>query len=229
MLVALTGGIGSGKTTVATLFKELNIPVISADQITRDLVLPNSHAYNLIVKRFGLEILNSDQTIERRKLREIIFQDPEQRRWLEQLLHPLVEQYIQQQYRQIMQKSAESIKSTATLAGTESRDAPLTSTNTHATTPPYCIVEIPLLLESASPIHVDYIIGLDCHPDLQIARTMARDHSSAEQAKKIMASQVSRATRLASCNKIIDNNGSLQQLKHQVKSLHDELLNVSTE
>lgn len=90
LVVALTGGIGSGKSTVAQLFSEKGITVIDTDQLSRDLTQRGEPALKEIVQRFGESILNADQTLNRTKLRAIIFQDQEQRDWLEKLLHPLI-------------------------------------------------------------------------------------------------------------------------------------------
>lgn len=89
-VVGLTGGICSGKTTVANLFAALGINVIDADQIAREVVLPGTPAYAAIVEHFGPQILTSAQTINRQTLRAIILQDPAKRLWLEQLLHPVI-------------------------------------------------------------------------------------------------------------------------------------------
>jgi len=94
MVVGLTGGIGSGKSTVADLFAKHHVPIIDADQIARDLTQPNQHALGLIVAHFGSPILNLDGTLDRRQLRTLIFNDTAARRWLESLLHPLIEDEI---------------------------------------------------------------------------------------------------------------------------------------
>ena len=89
MRIGLTGGIGSGKSTVAKMFEERGVPIIDADQIARDLVRPGMPALMAIVDRFGPEIL-IDGDLDRRKLREIVFADPNARHWLDGLMHPLI-------------------------------------------------------------------------------------------------------------------------------------------
>ncbi len=88
--VALTGGIASGKTTVSTLFSELGVPVIDADVIAHQLTQKNSDAYHHILTHFGQVILNNDKTLNRKKLRERVFDNPAEKKWLENLLHPLI-------------------------------------------------------------------------------------------------------------------------------------------
>lgn len=88
--VALTGGIASGKTTVSNLFAQLGAPIIDADIIAHQLTQKNADAYHQIVTHFGRTILNTDETINRKKLRELIFENPAEKSWLEKLLHPLI-------------------------------------------------------------------------------------------------------------------------------------------
>ncbi|KTD53130.1 dephospho-CoA kinase [Legionella santicrucis] len=94
--VGLTGDIASGKTTVATLFSQLGIEVISADKISRELTQKDQYIYKKIVAHYGTKILNSDKDLNRSQLREIIFSNPKEREWLEHLLHPLIRQEIKE-------------------------------------------------------------------------------------------------------------------------------------
>lgn len=92
--VALTGGIASGKTTVSNLFAELGVPIIDADIIAHQLTQKNADAYHQIVAHFGQIILNNDNTLNRKKLRELVFENPAEKVWLEHLLHPLIREKI---------------------------------------------------------------------------------------------------------------------------------------
>jgi dephospho-CoA kinase len=92
--IALTGGIGSGKTTACNYFQELGVPVIMTDKVSRILVEPGTKAFNKIVSRFGEDILNQDLTLNRRQLRQIIFSSKTDQAWLENLLHPLIKAEI---------------------------------------------------------------------------------------------------------------------------------------
>ncbi|QYJ79165.1 dephospho-CoA kinase [Shewanella acanthi] len=91
-IVGLTGGIGSGKTTVANLFAELGIPIVDADLVARDVVAPGSHGLQAIVNHFGVDILTPNGELDRAKLRALIFSQGEEREWLNQLLHPMIRQ-----------------------------------------------------------------------------------------------------------------------------------------
>jgi dephospho-CoA kinase len=89
-VVGLTGGIGSGKSTITRLLIGLGIEVIDADDVSREVVIPGSSALAVLVERFGKKILNADNTLKREVLRGLIFTDPQAKNWVEQLLHPLI-------------------------------------------------------------------------------------------------------------------------------------------
>lgn len=90
--IGLTGGIGTGKSTVANIFKNFGVPVIDADEISHQITQKNGIAFAPIISHFGKDILDADETIDRKKLRHIIFQNPAEKKWLENLLHPIIRQ-----------------------------------------------------------------------------------------------------------------------------------------
>jgi len=94
--IGLTGGIGSGKTTVSNIFQKLGIEIIDADVVAREVVGPKSHALKLITERFGPTILTSEDQLDRAQLRTIIFSNTEEKNWLNALLHPIIRQEIKQ-------------------------------------------------------------------------------------------------------------------------------------
>lgn len=98
--VALTGGIGSGKSTVANAFADLGINIIDADIIARQVVEPGTPALKAIAEHFGSEVIATDGSLQRRILRERIFSDPDEKKWLNALLHPLIQQETQRQFQQ---------------------------------------------------------------------------------------------------------------------------------
>ncbi|MGZ8189650.1 MAG: dephospho-CoA kinase [Methylococcaceae bacterium] len=99
--IGLTGGIGCGKSTVANVFAQLNVPIVDADQIARRLVEKGQPALALIQQEFGTAILNPDESLDRKRLREIVFSETEKRQKLENILHPLVYQAIQTELEQL--------------------------------------------------------------------------------------------------------------------------------
>lgn len=185
--VGLTGGIGCGKTTVTNLFRDHGIPIIDADQITRRLVEPGSDALRAIAARFGEAYLDSNGNLNRRALRQRIFEDPDAKKGLEAILHPRVRDEIQQRL--------------ATL------DAP------------YCLVVIPLLIESGMQDLVDRVLVVDCRPEQQTERVVARDGVPPEHVEAIMAAQLAQQQRLAAADDVIDNSGDLRGLEAQISEL----------
>jgi len=98
--IGLTGGIGSGKSTITALFSNYNIPIIDADIIAHQLVAPGQPALNLLQQAFGAAILNSDGSLNRKQLRDIIFSDADKKAQLESIMHPLIFQQMQAEYQQ---------------------------------------------------------------------------------------------------------------------------------
>ena len=190
LVIGLTGGIGSGKSTVAKMFVALGVPVIDMDQIARQVVEPGQTALTQITHEFGTSILDTDGRLNRRKLRELIFDSVENRRSLEAILHPLIRQETQRQISKL--------------------DAA------------YCIVVIPLLLESNQRSLIDRILVVDVPEALQITRTMQRDHVSTSDVQKILAAQVNRSSRLAAADDVIDNSAVLEQVRIRVAELDQQ-------
>lgn len=186
--VGLTGGIASGKSTVAELFSELGIQIIYADKISKDLTAKDQEAYRQIIAHYGTEILNDDGTLNRRKLRTIIFADAKERFWLEQLLHPLIRQKIKEQ-----------VSSCIT---------------------PYCIVEIPLLIDKEKYPYINRILLVNAPLETQIARVIQRDQCTRKQALAILAAQPDLNQRLKEADDVLVNNLGLNELKTAVTSLH---------
>jgi dephospho-CoA kinase len=194
--IGLTGGLASGKTTVADYFAELGITIIDTDQIAREVVEPDTPAYQHIVKQFDKQLIKTDRTLDRSQLRAVIFSNPEKRRWLENLLHPLIRQEVQ-------------------------RRLPSVSS-------PYCILVIPLLVETSPNPWVDRILVVDAPEKIQIARAQQRDQMDIEQIQSILHTQANRQQRLAMADDIIYNDGDLEKVKQQVFKLHQYYLQVSS-
>lgn len=190
--VGLTGGIASGKSTVANLFAELGVPVIDTDVIARQIVEPGKPALAEIVSAFGDDILTDDGRLDRAAMRRIVFSDDARRRELEAILHPGIR--------------AETMAQSATAEG------------------PYHVIVVPLLAESPMQDSMDRILVVDVPESVQLDRLLARDSESREQARRIIAAQVSRADRLAIADDIIRNDGALADTGRQVRDLHRRYL-----
>jgi len=195
LVVALTGGIGSGKTTVSQLFEALGAPIVDTDIIARQLVAPGEPTLSEIANQFGETILNPDGTLDRAQLRQTIFQNPDKKRLLESILHPLIRKEMMRQIT--------------------------------ALTSPYCIVVIPLLVESGQMEFADRILVVDATEAAQLARVSQRDNQTENEIAAIVASQASRDARLAVANDVIHNNSTLDELKQQVVTLHQKYLTIT--
>ena len=193
-IAGLTGGIGSGKSTVARLFGELGVHWVDADDVAREVVEPGTPALERISEHFGKNILTSEGALDRAQLRGIVFEKPEERVWLESLLHPIIREEL------IRQLNPENYQL------------------------PYVLLVSPLLLETDQHELVDRIIVIDVPEETQIERTMARDTNTREQVERIIAAQMSREDRLARADEVIDNDRPLDEVTRQVRELHERLL-----
>lgn len=189
-VIVLTGGIASGKTAVSDLFSEKGVPVIDTDMIARQVVQPGSPALKQIEAEFGPGFLDSDRALDRRKMREAIFSDPEKKNRLESILHPAI--------------AAEALRQVATRPE------------------PWCLLVVPLLAESGRYSWVNRVLVVDVSESVQIERVMARDHINREQAEAILRAQAGRKERLALADDVIDNSGSLDELKPRVDALYQK-------
>lgn len=177
--LGLTGGIGSGKSTVAELFGRHGAVVIDADAISRSVTAAGGSAMNLIADEFGPDFVTADGALDRDKMRRASFSDSATRARLEAIIHPLVGQ------------ESARLESTAAKAGA------------------CCIVfDIPLLVESRRwRQRVDQVLVVDCVAEVQIARVMARSALARADIEKIIASQVNRLERLRAADLVVFNAG----------------------
>ena len=190
--IGLTGGIGSGKSTVARVLVECGAALIDADAISRQLTAPGGAAISALTSQFGPQIITAEGAMDRDRMRQLAFNDPALKKQLEAIIHPLISQ------ESLRQSSA------AVDAGCA------------------CIVfDIPLLVESGRwRQQLDRVLVVDCAEDTQIARVMARNGLTREGVEKIIAAQASRAQRLAAADICICNEGlSLQALARLVRQL----------
>lgn len=185
--IGLTGGIGSGKTTVANHFATLGIHIIDADEIVHRISSPGHQAFNDITRYFGNDILNDDGTINRQKLSQRVFSDIAERKVLEGILHPAVRMVMQQEMKQ--------------------------------STSPYCILVIPLLVETGYTDLVDRVLVVTADREKRIAWVKQRNGLRAEQIESIMAVQASDEDRNKIADDILENNGPLDSLFQQIENL----------
>ncbi|MQR95314.1 dephospho-CoA kinase [Fictibacillus phosphorivorans] len=187
VIIGLTGGIATGKSTVSNIIKSQGIPVVDADIISREVVMPEKEAYEKIVACFGNQILNDDKTINRAALGEIIFNDSEKRTMLNEIVHPAVRKEMKRQA-DLYQRSGESL----------------------------VVMDIPLLFESNLTHMVDRTWLVYAAPELQLQRLINRNHFSEKQALSRIHSQMPITEKKELADVIIMNNGSLAELENDV-------------
>jgi dephospho-CoA kinase len=193
-IIGLTGGIGSGKSTVARMFGALGVHWVDADDVARQVVEPGTLALNAIADHFGEDILQDNGGLDRAALRQKVFEDPEQRRWLEGLLHPIIRKEL------IRQLSPENYSL------------------------PYVMLVSPLLLETDQHQLVERVVVVDIPEETQIDRTMARDGNSREQVERILAAQMPRTARREKADEIINNAQPLELVEVTVRALHQRFM-----
>jgi dephospho-CoA kinase len=185
-VIGLTGGIGTGKTTVSNyLASHYNLPVLDADIYAREAVKVGSPILDEIVQRYGADILLPDRTLDRRKLGNIVFNSPEERRWLEQQIHP----YVRDRFLEKMQEL-----------------------NSH----PTVVLVVPLLFEVGMTALCTEIWVVYCSEQHQLQRLIKRDRLTLEQAQARITSQMPIQEKCDRADVILDNSSTLEALLKQV-------------
>lgn len=192
VILGLTGGIGSGKSFVAEVWRELGVKVIDADVLARE-VLMQKEVVEALVLAFGQQICETDGRINRDALRAYAFASQSRREQLNQIMHPMIAQSLQQA---------------------------LSQTRMPEETASYRVLMIPLLFENAWHKHCAAVVVVDVDEDTQYARALARGKQTGVEIKQIMAAQLGRMARLQQANFLIDNHGSMQETREQAVSLH---------
>ncbi|MDX6324159.1 MAG: dephospho-CoA kinase [Nocardioidaceae bacterium] len=192
MRVGLTGGVASGKSTVAGMLRELGAVVIDADRLARDVVARGTPGLAAVVEEFGPDVLTEDGELDRPAMATLVFGDEAARHRLEGIVHPLVFTEVQR-----LEKEAP-------------RDA-------------LVVHDIPLLAESGRAGTFDAVVVVDAPTDLQVQRMTTARGWSAEEAEARMGAQASRAERRAVATYVIDNAGSLDDLREQVEDVYARL------
>lgn len=198
VVIGLTGGVATGKTTVAGIFKKLGCIVISADEIAHELIRPKKRCWVEIVKHFGKGILKEDNTIDRKKLGEIIFSDRKKRKILNKITH---------------QRIIEEIKRKIFFIKTSYSNKKI------------IIIDAPLLIEADALNLVDKVIIVIAERKTQNKRLLKKNSSLTKtQAKKIVSSQILLSRKIKYADYIIDNSSTLTNTIKQVKLLYNKII-----
>ncbi len=196
-VIGLTGGIATGVTTVASMFKELGAEIIEADKIAREVVEPGTEPYRKIVETFGRGVLNADGTIDRKKLGQIVFADDTARRRLNRITHTAIRYRIDEEVERIRKSDPDAV----------------------------VLIDVPLLLDTTGPdtFDMDGVIVVTAGKDSQIERLVRRDTLPEEDAQRRVAAQRPVDEKAEEADWIVRNSGSLKETRRQVTSLWRQL------
>ena len=193
-LIGLTGGIATGKSTVAAMLQQLGARIIDADALAREIVEPGQEAWQEIVSAFGRQILRADQSLDREKLRKQVFEDQQARKRLESITHPRIRTLAQQRIQQLAAEGAEVI-----------------------------VYVAPLLFENQIQLWLRPVILVACDPARQKKRLRDRDKLTEEQIRQHLEAQMSLAEKRKLADFIIENNGALAELKNKVEEIWQKI------
>ncbi|MFT8317358.1 MAG: dephospho-CoA kinase [Sporolactobacillus sp.] len=188
--IGLTGGIASGKSTVADWLKAQNFPLIDADEIAKQVVEPGEEGLERIAAHFGRAVLQADGSLDRKQLGDLIFADQEQREQLNQLLHPLIRRKMLRAVSDYEKEGAEVV-----------------------------FLDIPLLFDSGLEDWVDRTIVVFVPAEVQLQRLIKRNHLTEQQARARIASQMPLAEKRRRATAVIDNRGTILQTRQQIQKL----------
>jgi dephospho-CoA kinase len=191
--LGLTGGIGSGKSTVAGFLADAGAAILDADAVSRSLTQAGGRAIPAVLATFGETLLTPEGALNRDTMRNLVFSNPDSKRQLESIIHPLVSLVLQEQAQMAVQQGKTCL-----------------------------VFDVPLLVEGIERWRpqLDKICVVDCLPETQIQRVMARNQLSRPEIERIMAQQATRQQRLACADLVILNEGiDLAQLQHKVREM----------
>jgi dephospho-CoA kinase len=194
LVFGLTGGLASGKSTVAARFRALGVPVVDADQIAREVVAPGTPGLATVADTFGPAVLQADGALDRAKLAEVVFSNPDQRRRLNAILHPLIQ-----------------AASAAGLAELAARGELL------------ACYEAALLVENGLADAFRPLVVVAVAEEAQVTRAMARDGATEEQARARIAAQLPLATKVAAADYVIDTTGPRADTARRVDEVLGEI------
>jgi dephospho-CoA kinase len=187
-VIGLTGGIASGKSTVARMLEKLGARIVDADQLSREAAMPCTPAYHAIVEAFGEGVLNRDRTIDRKGLAQIVFADPAARERLERITHPAIRALAEERLAELAREGAG-----------------------------IAFYMAPLLIEAGAAARVEEIWVVYADAETQLARLMARDGIGRDEAGQRLAAQMPMEEKVTYGRVVIDNRGTREETERQVR------------
>jgi len=186
-VIGLTGGIASGKSTVSRILKQLGAAVIDADEIARELAAPQGPLWDAFVKHFGKSVLQADDSLDRRKIGEIVFSDRREKKWIDEVSHPIIKACVEKELANCRHKAM-----------------------------PFVVLDVPLLYEVNWESMADEVWVIYADEATQLQRLMSRDSLNKEVACARIAAQMPLAKKVAMADFVIDNNGMPLAVEKQV-------------
>jgi len=199
IVVGLTGGIATGKSTVAQMFAEHGAHVIDADEMVRELQKPGTAVYHAIIEAFGRHILRADGTIDRRSLGDLVFGDAEIRRRLEAIVHPALVSAVERRLSELRMQGVSA-----------------------------CVVELPLLIEAQAEDRFDCVVVVTAPEEVQVARLMAARALTREEAITRIRSQMPLDAKARRADFVIENGGELRETRRRVEEIYTVLLRTGS-
>jgi dephospho-CoA kinase len=194
--VAVTGGAGSGKSTVCNLFEELGAHNINLDQLARRVVVPGSDALRTIVGHLGADVLASDGTLDRRKVRQMMVRDPATRKLLERCIHPEIFKLLRKKLNALKQHDRDAVVA----------------------------IEVPLLFEADSRDQFDVVVLVEADREVQKDRIMARDRTTAEDTEALLGLQIPSKKKRAWADFVVRNVGTIAEIRPRVAKIYRQIL-----
>ena len=220
-IIGLTGGIACGKSTVSSILKTLGAKILDADAMAHELMQPKQPLWNLYVSHWGESILKQPGgTLDRRAIGAIVFNDPAERQWLDSAAHPILLAEAQRRLRRDFRRFARDAEAPRRLAALEKQHAEV------------AVLDVPLLFESGWDCLADEIWVTSVSEDIQLQRLMARNGWTEAEARARIAAQMPLAEKRARADVIIDNSGTLDNLRQQVLQAYQNLkqdISIGTE
>jgi dephospho-CoA kinase len=199
LVVGLTGGVASGKTTVSQILQHEGAYLIDADQIARELVEPRTPIWGELIRAFGKEILQEDESINRKKLAATVFSNPEKRRLIEEILHPQITMEIDRRIEEIRKKDSEAV----------------------------VVVDAALLVETGTYRRMDKLIVVTATETQQIERLGKRTGAAQKEAQGMISSQRALEEKVKVADFIIRNEGTLEETSMRAKEIFQELKTIA--
>jgi len=194
LIVGLTGGIGTGKSTVSRMLQSLGARVVDADELAREVVRPGQPAWEEIKKVFGPKVIHTDQTLNRQALTDLVFNDPKSIEQLNRMTHQRI-------YRRMRSEVLKGLRDQV----------------------PAIVLDIPLLLEAPQKMSLDLIVVVYCPKTLQIKRIRERNGLTLKEAKQRLQNQMPISQKRKMAHVVINNRGSLEETQKQVRGLWERV------